>query len=406
MPGTASTALNYDHYGNLTQAGTSVGSLTTYTYDLGDRLTGITPPTGSAASFTFDALGRHLTRSVGSSTDTYAYLGSSDTVASISTGSVTTASLLDASGSRLANADLSSGVAAFSLPDLHGDLGAAELTSSTTVADAIRYDGYGQTIASGGAGGGPAQPYRYQGRLDVSPDAAEPLYDLSARFYQPSLGAFTQLDSFSGSVQDPLSLNRYLYAEANPATLIDPSGHVVTTGTYDTSPVTDLSTPIRVVTSTGTGGGGSSQTTTYLATPYGTNDYVTTTTVSTPNGPTVTTPKLSVPVPTFPGGGIPFTSTSPNGVDKCAAVGVGGRIVRASAGTFVGIVGIGLGLVGVFVMGVGATEVAATPALITEIGPGGILGIQEGLSGLQSGGVIVAGGLGVFGSGVAIGFSC
>ncbi len=28
-----------------------------------------------------------------------------------------------------------------------------------------------------------------------------------------------------GSVQNPLSLNRFLYAEANPTTLIDPSGH-------------------------------------------------------------------------------------------------------------------------------------------------------------------------------------
>ncbi len=158
-----------------------------------------------------------------------------------------TASLLDPSGSRLANADLSSGVAAFSLPDLHGDLGAAELTSSTTVADAIRYDGYGQTIASGGAGGGPAQPYRYQGRLDISPDASQPVYDLGARFYQPSLGVFTQLDSVAGSAQDPLSLNRYLYAEANPATLIDPDGHIAMSGAgVDTSGTWSLATA-RVV---------------------------------------------------------------------------------------------------------------------------------------------------------------
>ena len=114
-----------------------------------------------------------------------------------------TASLLDPSGSRLANADLSSGVAAFSLPDLHGDVAAAELTSGTNLADAFRYDGYGQTVATGGAGGGPTQPYRYQGRLDISPDASQPVYDLGARFYQPSLGVFTQLDAVSARPRTP-----------------------------------------------------------------------------------------------------------------------------------------------------------------------------------------------------------
>jgi hypothetical protein len=51
--------------------------------------------------------------------------------------------------------------------------------------------------------------------------------------YAPSLGAFTSLDTFAGSAQDPLSLNRFLYAEANPATLIDPTGHRTCTGQND-----------------------------------------------------------------------------------------------------------------------------------------------------------------------------
>jgi hypothetical protein len=39
------------------------------------------------------------------------------------------------------------------------------------------------------------------------------------------LGAFTQLDTYAGEAASPLSLNRYVYAGANPWTLIDPSGH-------------------------------------------------------------------------------------------------------------------------------------------------------------------------------------
>ncbi len=221
--------------------------VTTYAYDLGDRLTSLAGPSSPTAAFTFDATGRFATRVVSGSTDTYTYLGSSETVAAISTGGVLTASLLDPSGSRLANKNTSSGTAAYTLPDLHGDVAAAELTSGTNLADAFRYDGYGQTIATGGAGGGPTQPYRYQGRLDISPDTSQPVYDLGARFYQPSLGVFTQLDSVAGSAQDPLSLNRYLYAEANPATLIDPDGHIAMSGAgVDTSGTWSLATA-RVV---------------------------------------------------------------------------------------------------------------------------------------------------------------
>ena len=45
------------------------------------------------------------------------------------------------------------------------------------------------------------------------------------RDYAPGLGMFTSLDTVAGSAQHPLSMNRFLYAEANPATLVDPSGH-------------------------------------------------------------------------------------------------------------------------------------------------------------------------------------
>jgi hypothetical protein len=53
---------------------------------------------------------------------------------------------------------------------------------------------------------------------------------MSARYYSPGLGAFTSIDSVMGGAQNPLSLNRYLYALANPATLQDPSGHYACSG--------------------------------------------------------------------------------------------------------------------------------------------------------------------------------
>ena len=35
---------------------------------------------------------------------------------------------------------------------------------------------------------------------------------MSARFYSPGLGAFTQFDTVAGQAQNPLSMNRFLYA--------------------------------------------------------------------------------------------------------------------------------------------------------------------------------------------------
>jgi RHS repeat-associated protein len=50
---------------------------------------------------------------------------------------------------------------------------------------------------------------------------------LRARTYQPTIGRFLQRDSFQGLMTAPQSLNRYSYAENNPTTYVDPSGHLV-----------------------------------------------------------------------------------------------------------------------------------------------------------------------------------
>ena len=48
---------------------------------------------------------------------------------------------------------------------------------------------------------------------------------LHARHYSPALGRFLQRDAFEGFAARPQSLNRYAYAENNPARFTDPSGH-------------------------------------------------------------------------------------------------------------------------------------------------------------------------------------
>jgi RHS repeat-associated protein len=219
--GTTTNAV-YDAFGNQTKKPEDDLSQTTLAYDAANRLTSVSPSTGSAATFTFDALSRNKTRVVGSNTDSYGYLGASETVYEVATTGGTTRTIdaaLGPDGSRLALKDATG--FGWTLFDLHGDFIALENQAMSAVTDALRYDGYGMTIDADGAFG---SPWKYQGALDVAPNA-QPLYDLGARNYAPSLGALTSLDSVLGNAADPLSMNRFLYAESNPTTFIDPDGH-------------------------------------------------------------------------------------------------------------------------------------------------------------------------------------
>jgi RHS repeat-associated protein len=108
---------------------------------------------------------------------------------------------------------------------------------TSSISDAYRYDAFGQTLVATGSA---VNPWRYRGLLDVSPNST-PLYALGARFYSPQLGTFTAEDSVAGVAADPLSMNRYLYAEADPTTLIDPDGHATVTQPL-CSPLADFCT--------------------------------------------------------------------------------------------------------------------------------------------------------------------
>jgi RHS repeat-associated protein len=180
-----------------------------------------------------------LSRVTPAGTDTYDYLGRSETVWRITTAGIATSGALDPSAARLASSK--GGTIGYLLPDLHGNLAAVVNAGETAIVSATRYDPFGQTAAAFDSGAAFPTPWRFQGRLDLSPDS-HPLYDFGACTYDPAIGAFTALDTYPGSPGDPLSLNRFAYAEANPATLIDPDGHFVCAG-EECNSATDFTIP-------------------------------------------------------------------------------------------------------------------------------------------------------------------
>jgi RHS repeat-associated protein len=224
----------YDAFGDLVTStpsaqDSSILIPTTYTLDPAGHLTAISDGTSAdAVSFTLDALGRHATRTVGTNpVTTYSYLGTSDSITTIASSGGTTYSTIDAIGDRLCTGVGTS--IGWIVPDLHGNVAAAVSSGpAPAFVNAFRFDPYGETVANWTASAGSVSlPWRYQGRMleSAGSSTSSDLYDFAARSYDPSLGAFTSFDSMAGSAQNPATLNRYLYANANPATLVDPDGH-------------------------------------------------------------------------------------------------------------------------------------------------------------------------------------
>jgi RHS repeat-associated protein len=92
-------------------------------------------------------------------------------------------------------------------------------SSSGAITDSYTYDAFGNLLTSQGT---TINPYRYTGQYF---DSFLGLYNLRARYYDPSTGRFTSADTADISLNDPTGLNRYLYVASNPLNAIDPTGH-------------------------------------------------------------------------------------------------------------------------------------------------------------------------------------
>ncbi|MDE6759822.1 MAG: RHS repeat-associated core domain-containing protein [Lachnospiraceae bacterium] len=56
-------------------------------------------------------------------------------------------------------------------------------------------------------------------------DVTSNLYYLRTRYMNPSTGTFISMDTYEGSIYDPDTLHKYMYANGNPVTYSDPSGN-------------------------------------------------------------------------------------------------------------------------------------------------------------------------------------
>ncbi|MGL4421259.1 MAG: RHS repeat-associated core domain-containing protein, partial [Gemmataceae bacterium] len=94
---------------------------------------------------------------------------------------------------------------------------AVNLTGGVLLAQ--RFDAYGGTMATAGT---LSNVIGYRGeRFDNTLGQ----YYLRARYYNPATGRFTGMDEHSGSALLPITMNKYLYGNADPIRYLDPSGY-------------------------------------------------------------------------------------------------------------------------------------------------------------------------------------
>jgi RHS repeat-associated protein len=90
--------------------------------------------------------------------------------------------------------------------------------SNGTLVSTYQYDPYGNLLSSTGS---VANPWRFAGGYF---DSSTGLYKYGTRYYNPGFGRWSQQDPLRGHLDDPTSLNRYLYAGDDPVNFTDPSG--------------------------------------------------------------------------------------------------------------------------------------------------------------------------------------
>ena len=95
----------------------------------------------------------------------------------------------------------------------------SETVAKSKVTSTLRYDPYGEITT-----GAPVQDtiYAYNGE-QYTPQTG--LIYLRARNYDPTTGTFTSKDTYLGDKLEPVTRNRYTYANNNPISYQDPSGH-------------------------------------------------------------------------------------------------------------------------------------------------------------------------------------
>ena len=206
------TPITYDAIGNPLTDGTW-----TYTWQHGRQLVGMEKD-GTSISYTYNADGKRISKTVDGITYNYHYLG--DQLVEMTWGSNRMRFSYDAIGAMSVNYN---GTDYFYLRNAQGDVTGLVDSAGTKVVT-YAYDPWGKTWAASGTLAftlGTFNPLRYRGYVY---DTETGLYYLNSRYYNPVWGRFINADGFVSTGQGVSGNNMFAYCGNNPVNHSDSSG--------------------------------------------------------------------------------------------------------------------------------------------------------------------------------------
>jgi RHS repeat-associated protein len=218
--GVAGGTASYSYDGAGMRASQSLGGVgVSYSYDPTGRTTSVARD-GRSTSYSYDGLGRQSSlidqSKYGTITTRNVFDGSAAVQQSDSTHGTTTL-VRDAAGN-LAEHVASSGIATWDLLDGLGSAVAG--ASSALITQLAGYDDWGGLDTETNGWGAPVG---FTGQVQDPTQGA--LHNI-ARTYDTASGSWTAPDTWAGLLVQPRSLARYAYVLNNPATYVDPDGHL------------------------------------------------------------------------------------------------------------------------------------------------------------------------------------
>lgn len=259
--GNYTASYTFDKVGNRV-ASTINGVSTVYTYDNNDRLT-----QEGGEHYAYDENGNTLSKTIDSDVTTYTYDARQRLVhAEITDGGVSKTLNYRYNVDGIRNQKVEDGAITNYLVDSNRDYAqvVAEIDSANVVSaeyvfgddllaqkrgavlSSYHYDGLGSTRALTDSSGNISDEYFYDAfGVELARtgstvndylftgeqyDAGLGNYYLRARYYDQGVGRFTQQDVWMGINSDPVTLHKYMYANADPVNGIDPSGYYTLMG--------------------------------------------------------------------------------------------------------------------------------------------------------------------------------